>query len=167
MSDRALSGLILIVAAIYGAYLFWRHLQSAGAAAASPAGPGTAPGGSPPVLPKPTAASVSPLAQLLSFARMERLPVTSGEHFNAQGQAVLSPADLAHTGHAPNSLHYQGRAIDVGVRGANVGQVIADATAAGFRVLKELYTGSGPYGYSSGPHLHIEAPASRFAEVAP
>lgn len=167
MSDRALSGLILIVAALYGAYLFWRHLQSGGGGAASPAGPGTAPGGSPPVPPKPTAASLSPLAQLLSFAGMEHLTVTSGEHFDAQGNAVLSPSDVAHTGHTTNSLHYQGRAIDVGVSGSNVGQVIADATAAGFRVLRELYTGNGPYGYSSGPHLHIEAPASRFAQVAP
>ena len=167
MSDRALSGFILIAAAAYGAYLYWRHLQSGGGGAASPAGAPPAGSGASSL---PTAAGGSPLAKLLGFAQAENLHVTSGEHFTTNGQAVMSAHDLAQTGHTTGSLHYQGRAIDVGVGGlsaAQIGQVIADATANGFRVLKELYTGQGPYGESSGPHLHIEAPASRFAQVAP
>ena len=159
MNDRALSGLLLVVAAVFGAFLFYRRLKAEGAATSpvqAPAGgkPGI-PGVSAPVLP-----DVRPLSRLLGWAKGLGLPVTS--HEDTKG--------IPKSGHVKNSLHYSGRAIDVGVSGKSfqeVSRIINDAVAKGFRVLPELYKGNSPYGYSSGPHLHVEVPYEHLARVAP
>lgn len=62
-----------------------------------------------------------------------------------------------HAGHVPGSRHYIGEAIDVAAS-VSLETIKRWAAAAGFQVLDERYTGEGRYGYSSGPHYHIQVP---------
>lgn len=70
--------------------------------------------------------------------------------------------DPTHSRHSKNSWHYVGSwdnpgAVDVEPKSIkDVAAFKAAATAQGFKVLDENYTGYGKYGYSSGPHFHIE-----------
>lgn len=144
--DLIASGFLLVGVGIYAIYLYSRKRiamlpeASQGLKGASTTVPGVK-------LPGPVNQPViqSPLDRLLAFAQQMGLTVTSttgGEH-------------------VPGSLHYRGRAIDVGARGLTqkaIDAIRAAAEQLGFRVLQETYTGRGRYGYSSGPHLHIEVP---------
>ena len=165
-NDRLSASWVLLVGAIAVGYWFYTldplrrktllHSGAGGSAGATtPADVGATLGGVPTVDPGAsirdpvtgaTVAAGAPLAALLGFASAEGLTVTS----------------TTGGSHTPTSLHYQGRAIDVGVSGlssASIAQKVQDALNAGFKVLQELYTGNGRYGYSSGPHLHISDPA--------
>lgn len=144
MNDTRTASLVLVAGAAGVAWWYW-HLTSPQGALASPAAPGGASG--PGALSSNPVALGRPLDRLEAFARQWGLPITS----TTGGQ------------HAPNSLHYQGRAIDVGVRGLSASALATlkeAAAAAGIHVLDEQYTGQGPYGYSSGPHLHLSIPTN-------
>ena len=140
MEDSKSASLILIAGAVGVGYWFYHLSQGklAPAAADTTTGPNLQPN---------SVTMGSPLARLEAFAQAWNLPITS----TTGGQ------------HAPNSLHYQGRAEDVSVRGLTqqaIDAIKAAAAAAGIHVLDERYTGNGPYGPSSGPHLHLSIPVS-------
>lgn len=87
----------------------------------------------------------SPLDKLLAFAAGNGLSVTS----------------TTGGSHNPGSLHYQGRAIDVSVRGlvdSQIEQLKALAGLQGIHVLDERSQLPGEKVWS-GPHLHFDIPA--------
>ncbi len=140
MNDRLSASWVLIAGSVFIAYWYYRT-KGKEDSTGSPSVPATVIGPQ----------KGTPLERLLGFVKAEGLPAPS--HSQTTGGR-----------HAIHSLHYQGRAVDVGTRGLSpsfIEKVIADAKAAGFRVLRELYTGNGPYGPSSGPHLHIELPLNQ------
>lgn len=147
-SDRLTASWALLVGAIVLIYWFWSldplRKKALLHQDAQDVGPQTGEGGGT-LAPSDQPGSGTPLSQLENFANVEGLKITSttGGHHN------------------PGSLHYQGRAIDVSVNGLSpqrIQQVMQDAINSGFKAIKELYTGNGPYGQSSGPHLHISLP---------
>lgn len=98
-----------------------------------------------------TADQDAPLHQLLRFAAAHKLHVTSGEYLGPDGQAH-HPQE----GHNPHSLHYVGRAIDVGLHGLDDAEVQALATAAmreGINFYDERQP--PPCGVWTGPHAHL------------
>jgi len=129
--DRGFAGLILIAAAIYGIIWYYRRKNTfQGTTVQSLIGP--------------VAVGDTPLAKLESFAKNEGLRVTST------------------TGgiHVPGSLHYRGRAIDVGTRGLSpsaINQIIQDAKQNGIQVRDERERPAGEAQWS-GPHLHLQIP---------
>jgi len=142
MNDKLSASWVLVVGAVFVAYWYARIRPkskpggSEGAAIDTSASRETIGGGG------------SVLDRLKSLAQSFGAPITS----TTGGQ------------HAANSLHYAGRAIDVGTRtlSERIQQQLIDAAeAAGFRVLDERYTGPGKYGPSTGPHLHIDLPFQR------
>jgi hypothetical protein len=91
--------------------------------------------------------ALTPLQRLMEFAEAFGFHPTKGQTTGGR--------------HTRGSLHYQGRAIDLGTRdltAEEIKQIIQAARDAGFRVLNEPYTGQGRYGPSSGPHIHLEVP---------
>lgn len=137
VSDTRTASLVLVAGAAGVAYWYW-HLTKGALASPAAAAPPSDQG-----IPQTRVSGDSPLARLEAFAGRWGLPVTS----TTGGR------------HVPGSLHYVGRAIDTGLpNAADLPRIISDAIANGFRVLVENYRGQGRYGYSSGPHLHIEVP---------
>lgn len=70
--------------------------------------------------------------------------------------------------HNPGSAHYQGRAVDVGVRGKNpaeVQQFMQQAAAQGYLVRDERTRPAGQRVWS-GPHIHLEVPAGGTSQLA-
>jgi hypothetical protein len=132
--DKASAGLLLIAVAVYGIIWFYRRKQSAGGFTVNTAiGPATM-----------GKATGNPLSALLEFARQLGLRVTSttgGEH---------------NTG----SLHYQGRAIDVGSSGLSDSDIDALTQAAAAKGIKLRDERARPPGQAiwGGPHLHLEVP---------
>ena len=129
--DRGFAGLILIAAAIYGAIWYYRRKNSfQGTTVQSVIGP--------------VAIGGSPLSKLKDFAGKEGLRVTS----------------TIGGSHVPGSLHYLGRAVDVGTRGltdSQVSQIVADAKQNGIGVIDERTQPAGERQWS-GPHLHLQIP---------
>ncbi len=93
----------------------------------------------------------APLHQLLEFARVHGLHITSGEHIGPDGRAYF-----AHGGHNTGSLHYVGRAIDVGAHLLDdlaVHSLAFEANAKGINLFDERQPpGNGIW---TGPHLHL------------
>lgn len=151
LSDSQTASIVLLIGGI-GLGLWWYRLDPTERASVLEREKGEGPrmaGG--PVPGRRTAAdpyaaerkpvSGSPMARLEAFAAKWGLTVTSRTR---KGN--------------PRSMHYFGRAIDTsrGRTPRETAQIIADAIQSGFRVLDENYRGYGRWGYSSGPHLHIE-----------
>lgn len=91
------------------------------------------------------------LNQLIQFAQSHGLTITSGEGFSG-GRPVVP-----NVGHSAHSLHYIGRAVDVGMPDSDSqSSILSDAKKQGMTVIPEQYTGEGPEGYSTGPHWHIQ-----------
>lgn len=152
LSDSQSASLILLLGGV-GLGVWWYHLDptekdailAGGNVSGKKLTPSTAVGKAAvgyPYQQEQGAVSGTPLERLEAFAGRWGLNITSRVR---KGNS--------------RSLHYSGRAIDVGTRGLTprqVAMIIADAVQSGFRVLDERYTGQGRYGYSTGPHLHIE-----------
>jgi hypothetical protein len=138
MNDRLFSSWVLVVGALGFGYYYYRLSHKT---------LGPVPGSKPigPPVPPEMGTGQTPLQRLLGFAESMGLRVYS----TTRGR------------HVTGSLHYQGRAIDTGLGGHTPEEVQSAAEAQGFRVLPELYKGWGRYGYSSGPHMHIEVPFQR------
>lgn len=116
-------------------------MPGGGAPGGAPATAGT--GGAPPL---PPVAGIGPenpaLASAAGFA-------------GGQGYHVTSTTGGEHN---PGSLHYQGRALDVSVRGKDPGEVkrfMAQAQAQGYVVRDERARPKGQAVWG-GPHLHLE-----------
>ncbi len=91
-----------------------------------------------------TPEALTPLQKLLALAAKHGFAVTS----TTSGH------------HAPGSLHYLGRAIDVSVRGKSDREVellLEDAKAQGFCWLDERHEPSDGSPWS-GPHVHLSDP---------
>lgn len=146
MNDRLSASWVLIVGTVFIAYWYYKVKGKAPAQVAGSRQPDSTGGAH-----DPSGAKGSVLDRILALGQQFGFPTPS------VGQTTGGK-------HATNSLHYVGRAVDFGTRGisdAVQSAFIAAAKAAGFRVLDERYTGEGPYGPSSGPHLHVDLPFMR------
>jgi len=146
MNDTKSASLVLIAGAVGVGYWFYHLTQGKlSTAAASPAptdptgGPALSPS-RPPALPPTTGGSY--LDRLTTFAQAWGLRITSGFRSGA------------------NSLHGEGRAIDVSVPPADVAdQVKAAAQMQGIHVYPEAPGQVGSNGsVSTGPHWHLSFP---------
>ncbi len=143
--DTRLGAIGLIFGAIAVGYVYYKE-RSATVAALPPGSASDSGGGG--LVNQPANYTGTPLQRLTAFAKDMGLTITSGLRSGST------------TPHAPGfSLHNIGHAIDVGggplSTPEGVQTVTNAAQAQGFNVLPELYQGYGPYGYSTGPHLHI------------
>lgn len=138
MDDTRSASLVLIAGAAGVAWWFYHLTQGKLApAAAAPAEPGG--------LPTNTVTPGNPLAALEDFAHRWGLTITS----------EVRPGG--------NSLHAEGRAIDVGVPDAGLqGQIKAAAAALGIHVYPEVAGQVGANGsVSTGAHWHLSFPEWR------
>jgi len=147
LTDRQTSAILIGVAVVW--FLLWYRKRSEGERATlfgigepgtSPAqGAKTAPGG----VRRSAGSTGRILDDLLAFAKAHDLRVTS-----TTGGA-----------HVPGSLHYQGRAVDIGAKGmtdAIVENIKEFARQVGIHVLDERQR--QPWKEWSGPHLHLSVP---------
>ena len=147
MTDRQTAAILIGVAIVW--FLLWYRKRSEGERAAlfGVGEPGTAPTQGEKAAPRGTQRTAGStgnvLDDLLAFAKAHDLRVTS-----TRGGR-----------HVEGSLHYQGRAIDVGGKGLTdtIVQNIKDfAAAVGIHVLDERKR--MPWKEWSGPHLHLSVP---------
>jgi len=150
VTDRQTAAILIGISVV--AFLLWYRKRSEGERATL-FGIGE-PGTSPTIGAKGEAAQTraadtgtkSRISELLQFARLHNLRVTAGA-----GER---------SGHNRGSLHYLGRAIDVGARNmtdAMVENIRRLAAAVGINVIDER---SRPQGQKvwTGPHLHLSFP---------
>lgn len=151
MTDRQTSAILIGVAVVW--FLLWYRKRSEGERATlfGVGEPGTAPTLGEKAAPagvKRSAGSTGHIMDdLLAFAKAHDLRVNPES---------LHPRPGAHV---PGSLHYQGRAIDVGARGMTdkiVNDLKEFAAAVGIHVKDERK--KQPWSQWSGPHLHLSVP---------
>lgn len=142
MNDTRTASLVLVAGAAGVAWWYW-HLTSPQGALASPAVPGGPSG--PGTLSSNPVALGSPLDRLTAFAAQWGLPVISGYRPGA------------------NSLHGEGKAVDVPVPPASLqAQIEAAAAAEGIHIYPEAKGQVGANGsVSTGAHWHLSFPELR------
>jgi len=137
-------------------------LQVQGGQGAPGAATGAGPGGVP-LLPRPTndqgAGPGIPPGATTNAGIAGAQDFTRGQGFNPTPNPTGLRPDGTHGGHNEGSLHYVGRALDVGVRGKSPAEVKAFIQAAqqrGYTVRDERPKPKRPGQVWSGPHIHIE-----------
>ena len=129
MNDRLSASWVLVVGSVFIAYWYYKTKPGPKASVDSDAS-------------RQSLGDGSPLERMKALARHFGVPIgstTGGKH-------------------VPGSLHYQGRAMDVPLRGISEDlqrEFTEAAINAGFQVHEE-FKGSTPY--STGHHLHVSLP---------